>query len=333
MPRGPNSVGPAAFPASAQAPVHLAAPDLASALGLWVRWLESERRASRHTLSAYIADVSVFLAFLFEHHGRLPGLADLSEIGLADFRSWLSRRAADGLAAASRARALAGVRNLFRWLDRSGQLHNGAIGLVRSPRVRRPMPRPLREPDAANLLVEAGELPETGWIGSRDRALFTVLYGCGLRIDEALSLNRGQAPRCGAGALGSLVVTGKGSKQRVIPVLPEVAAAVAAYLAVCPFTGGADEPLFLGARGGRLNAAVAQRQMRRLRVVLGLPDSATPHALRHSFASHLLADGADLRAIQDLLGHASLSTTQRYTDVDADRLLAVYDQAHPRARR
>ena len=326
-----------------------AMPDLSEALGAWRHWLSGERRVSAHTLDAYLTDVGAFLGFLSDHLGHLPALADLSETRLADFRSWLSERAGAGLAASSRARALAALRNLYRWLDRSGRLHNGAIGLVRSPKVRRPVPRPLPEADAAGLLDEAETAPEAAWVGKRDRALFTLLYGCGLRIDEALSLDRAQAPAyAGDGSgVGSLVVTGKGRKQRVVPVLPVVAEAVRDYLAASPFGAvspqesgrqgsgrqeGGDQPLFVGTRGGRLNPGVAQRQMRGLRARLGLPDSATPHALRHSFATHLLADGADLRTIQDLLGHASLSTTQRYTDVDAERLMAVYDQAHPRAR-
>ena len=310
-----------------------ATPELSETLAAWRQWLSGERRVSGHTLDAYLADTGAFLSFLSGHLGRLPGLEDLGETRLADFRSWLSERAGAGLAASSRARALAALRNLYRWLDRSGRLHNGAIGLVRSPQARRPVPRPLPETDAARLLDEAESAPESAWIGKRDRALFTLLYGCGLRIDEALSLDRGQTP-CGPGdgALGTLTVTGKGRKQRVVPVLPVVSAAIRDYLAVCPFAGDRERPLFLGARGDRLNPGVAQRQMRALRARLGLPDSATPHALRHSFATHLLADGADLRTIQDLLGHVSLSTTQRYTDVDSERLMAVYDQAHPRAR-
>lgn len=304
-----------------------AAPDVIEALGAWRRWLESERHASRHTVAAYLGDVAVFLEFLTGYHGRPPGLNDLGDTSLADFRAWLTRRAADGLGIASRARALAGVRNLFRWLDRSGRLHNPAIGLLRTPRQRRPVPRPLTVADAAGMLDTAEAAPEAPWIGARDRALFTLLYGCGLRIDEALSLNRGEAP------LGdTLIVTGKGNKQRMVPVLPVVGAALRAYLDACPYPLGSDEALFVGVRGGRLNPGVAQRQMRHLRALLGLPDTATPHALRHSFASHLLADGADLRAIQDLLGHASLSSTQRYTDVDADRMMEIYDSAHPRAR-
>ena len=309
-----------------------ATPELTEALAAWRQWLSGERRVSPHTLDAYLADVGVFLSFLTEHLGRLPGLADLGDASLADFRSWLSERAGAGLAASSRARALAALRNLFRWLDRGGRLHNGAIGLVRSPKVRRPVPRPLPEADAAGLLDEAEDAPEAPWIGKRDRALFTLLYGCGLRIDEALSLDRADAPVAAQDeALGALIVTGKGRKQRLVPVLPAVTGAIRDYLAASPYGGDGEQPLFVGARGGRLNPGVAQRQMRTLRARLGLPDTATPHALRHSFATHLLADGADLRTIQDLLGHASLSTTQRYTDVDAERLMAVYENAHPRA--
>ncbi len=309
-------------------------PELGEALIRWRQWLERERRVSRHTLSAYQGDVRAFLAFLTDYHGRLPGLADLGDASLTDFRSWLSSRAVDGLAAASRARALAGVRNLFRWLDRAGLLHNSAIGLVQHPRLRRLMPRPIAESEVPNVLDQAVIREEEVWVGKRDHALFTLLYGCGLRIDEALSLNRSQAPRRSAGAdgIGTLVVTGKGRKQRVVPVLPAVADAVQAYLAVCPFAGGPGDPLFVGVRGGRLNPGVAQRQLRGTRESLLMSESVTPHAFRHSFASHLLSDGADLRTIQDLLGHASLSTTQRYTEVDAQRLMTVYQNAHPRAQ-
>ena len=305
------------------------APDVAAALEDWRRWLTSEKTASPHTLRAYANDVADFLAFLTEHRGRPPSLNDLGSAALPDFRAWLAARAGGGAGASTRARGVSGVRNFFRWLDRSGRLHNPAIGILASPKARRPVPRPLTVPDAEALLDEAAAVPDAPWVGLRDRALLTLLYGCGLRIDEALRLDRRNAPL----KAEVLRVTGKGSKQRDVPVLPAVRAALAAYLEACPFAGGPDTPLFLGTRGGRLNAAVARRQMAVLRGLLGLPDSATPHALRHSFATHLLGGGADLRAIQDLLGHASLSTTQRYTDVDAEQLLSVYEQAHPRARR
>lgn len=303
--------------------------DLQDAIGKWQRWLATEKGASKATLRAYNTDLAGFLSFMADYRGRAPGLNDLAALKLADFRAWLSSRAGDGAGAATRARGVAGVRNLFRWLDRGGILHNPAIGALNSPKAKRPLPRPLTAPDAAALLEEAATLPDAPWIGLRDRALFTLLYGCGLRISEALALNRNDLPAGSA----TVRVLGKGSKQRQVPVLPAVHAAVAAYLDACPWRLPDDAPLFLGARGDRLNASVARKQMQTLRGQMGLPDSATPHALRHSFATHLLGSGADLRAIQDLLGHASLSTTQRYTDVDAEKLLSVYENAHPRARR
>ncbi|HYC06152.1 MAG TPA: tyrosine recombinase XerC [Azospirillaceae bacterium] len=305
------------------------APDVQAALEDWQRWLVSEKTASDHTLRAYRQDVAGFLTFLTEHRGRPPSMNELGGAALADFRAWLASRAGDGAGAATRARGVSGVRNFFRWLDRSGRLHNAAIGILASPKARRPVPRPLTVTDASALLEEAEALPDEPWIGLRDRALFTLLWGCGLRIDEALKLNRREAPL----ASDTLRVTGKGSKQRDVPVLPAVREALAAYLQACPFGLSPDDPLFVGSKGGRLNGNVARKQMQRLRGLLGLPDTATPHALRHSFATHLLGGGADLRAIQDLLGHASLSTTQRYTDVDAEQLLSVYENAHPRARR
>ncbi|TWB73267.1 integrase/recombinase XerC [Nitrospirillum amazonense] len=305
------------------------APDVAAALEEWRRWLTSEKTASPHTLRAYQGDVAAFLSFLTEHLGRAPSLNDLGGAKLGDFRAWLADRASEGAIAASRARAVSGVRNLFRWLDRSGRLHNPAIGLLNAPKVKRPMPRPLTVDDAGTLLEEASDIPQAPWVGLRDRALFTLLYGCGLRMDEALRLTRAEAPLDS----DTLRVTGKGSKQRDVPVLPAVRQALAAYIEACPYPLPAGGPLFLGVRGDRLNDRVARLAMQTLRQLLGLPDTATPHALRHSFATHLLGGGADLRAIQDLLGHASLSTTQRYTDVDAEQLLSVYETAHPRARR
>ncbi|UEM04153.1 tyrosine recombinase XerC [Skermanella rosea] len=304
------------------------AEDVTAAIAAWRRWLEMEKRVSRHTLTAYTADLSGFLEFLTGYHGRPPALNDLSAARLMDFRAWLARQAADGLGTASRARALSGIRNFFRWLDRSGRMHNAAVGLIRAPKLPDRLPKPLTVADAAALLPNAEAWANEPWVGKRDRALFTLLYGCGLRIDEALSLNRRDMP-----ADDTLMVTGKGSKQRMVPVLPVVRDALAEYVAACPYALPADGPLFVGVRGGRLRAGIAQKQMREIRHLMGLPDTATPHALRHSFATHLLADGSDLRAIQDLLGHASLSSTQRYTEVDADQMLGVYESAHPRARR
>lgn len=306
-----------------------AKPDVQDALADWQRWMRSERIVSPHTLSAYVTDVAEFLRFTTEYRGGSPpSLNDLAALKAGDFRAWLSRLAMDGLVGASRARKLAAVRNLFRWMDRSGRLHNPAIATLNTPKVLRPVPRPLTEIDTDRFLGEAEQDREEPWIGKRDRALFTLLYGCGLRISEALGLARKDAP------LGeNLRVTGKGRKERMIPVLPAVTEAVRGYLDTCPFTLAPDGPLFVGVRGGRLNAGIVQHQMQKLRGLMGLPDSATPHALRHSFATHLLADGGDLRAIQDLLGHASLSTTQRYTDVESEQLMNVYRSAHPRARK
>lgn len=303
--------------------------DLLDAIDKWQRWLMTEKAASPATMRAYTNDLAGFLSFMAEYRERKPGLNDLSALSLTELRAWLSGRARDGATAATRARAIAGVRNLFRWLDRQGIVHNPHIGVLKAPKLKPPIPRPLTAPDTETLLETAASRPEAAWVGLRDRALFTLLYGCGLRISEALALNRDDLPP----GSSTVRVLGKGSKQRQVPVLPAIHAAIHAYLDACPFRAVDDAPLFMGSRGDRLNPSVARRQMQLLRVDLGLPDSATPHALRHSFATHLLGSGADLRAIQDLLGHSSLSTTQRYTDVDTEKLLAVYDQAHPRAQK
>ncbi|MBF0128552.1 MAG: tyrosine recombinase XerC [Alphaproteobacteria bacterium] len=298
----------------------------------WQRWLTTERRVSPHTADAYGRDLAAFLFFLTDHLGVEPGLGDLTALSVSDFRAYLSARGKDGrgeegLSRTSLARAMSTLRGFFRWLDRNGKGECAAIGAVRSPRPPRSVPKALAEDEALETLSGCGELQDEPWLAARDAALFTLLYGCGLRLGEALGLDRRDVPTGEA-----MTITGKGRKQRVVPVLPIVVHAIAAYLALCPFQQGADGPLFLGARGGRLNPGVVQRQMRRLQVLLGLPETATPHALRHSFATHLLAGGGDLRTIQELLGHASLSTTQRYTEVDASRLAAVYRDAHPRAR-
>lgn len=303
-----------------------AAPAVIDAIGAWEAWLAHERRSSPHTLAAYRRDLAGFLAFLAEHLGAPPDIDDLARLGPSDFRAWLARRHAGGAARTSTARALSVVRGFFRLLHRRGLVANPAARAIRTPRLPRAVPRPLSRDDAAGLLDTTPAIASEDWIGDRDVALFTLLYGCGLRINEALSLDGRDRPHG-----DSLRVTGKGRKQRMVPVLPVVHQALERYLSACPHGIGADDPLFVGARGKRLNAGVAQRQMRHLRAALGLPDSATPHALRHSFATHLLDAGGDLRAIQELLGHASLSTTQRYTEVAAEHLLSVYADAHPRA--
>jgi integrase/recombinase XerC len=299
---------------------------LARAVGAWLDWLAHERRAAAHTLAAYRDDVARFLAFLASHRGGAVSPATLASLAPADFRAFLAARRGRGVANVSNARALSALRSLFRWLDRNGVASNHALKQVRSPRLPRTAPRPLAPDEAAALIEECGD-DRAPWIAARDAALFALLYGCGLRIGEALALDRRALP------IGdTLAVRGKGGKDRVVPVLPAVRAAVDAYAAVMPAGGGKDAPLFLGARGGRLNPGVLQRRVRALRARLGLPDTATPHKLRHSFATHLLASGGDLRAIQELLGHASLSTTQRYADIDAAALMAAYERAHPRAR-
>jgi integrase/recombinase XerC len=300
------------------------APDVQPVLAAWQEWLAQERRLSPHTLDAYRTDVFAFLRFMAGHAGRALRLTDLSATSLGDFRAWLAHLNAEHHVAASRARALSSVRNFFRFLDRRGILHNGAIALVRTAKLPKTLPKALTEDDAASLLEEASAGAD--WVGLRDRALFTLLYGAGLRISEALGLTRGDA----TGA-EHLRIKGKGNKERDVPLLPAVGQAIEAYVAACPFALAASGPLFVGAKGEALNPGVAQRAMRILRRALQLPETATPHALRHSFATHLLANGGELRAIQELLGHASLSTTQRYTDVDAESLIRIYEKAHPRA--
>ena len=304
----------------------LCADDLAKALGQWLDYLRYEKQVSRHTFRAYSADIEHFVRFLNTHHGETPGLNTLSEVGIRDFRAWLSRKAIEGTANASRARSLSSVKNFLRWLDKQGILHNAAISMVRSPKLAHKLPRPLHEKQALGVLENAALNAREDWIGARDEALFTLLYGAGLRIDEALSLNVSDWPQD-----RFLRVTGKGRKERQVPLLPLVRRAVEYYLDVRPFAAVGDSPLFVGARGARLNQGVAQKSMRVVRKSLGLPENATPHALRHSFATHLLQNGANLREIQELLGHASLSTTQRYTEVNAEELLRVYKAAHPRA--
>ena len=304
-----------------------AEPAVVAAIAEWRGWLAHERRASRHTLDAYERDLSAFFRFLSEHLGFPPGMRDLEGLKPADFRGYLAKRGSAGLSRASTARAMSALRGFFRFLGRNHLADNAAIDGLRTPKVPKSVPRALSEAEALESVDAIADLSDEPWIAKRDTAVVTLLYGCGLRIGEALALNRGQAPKG-----ETMIITGKGNKQRMVPVLPVVVAAIEDYLATCPYPLGDDDPLFVGARGGRLNPGVAQRQMRRLRALLGLSDTATPHALRHSFATHLLAGGGDLRTIQELLGHASLSSTQRYTEVDAARLSAVYRAAHPRAR-
>ncbi len=306
------------------------ASDLAEAASRWSRWLGEERRLSPHTLQAYRADLGGFLGFLTEHLGAPPGLAQIADLKPADLRAWLVKRGVSGMAKNSTGRALSAVRNFLRWLSRNGSADVSALAGVRGPRAPRALPRALEVEETAELVAAIEEEPAEPWIAARDLAVLLLLYGCGLRIGEALAMRLREAPLPG---IEMLRVVGKGRKERVVPVLPAVAQAVADYVALCPYPLSPEGPLFVGARGRPLSPRILQRCLQRLRARLGLPDWATPHALRHSFATHLLAGGGDLRTIQELLGHASLSTTQRYTAVDATRLAAVYRTAHPRARK
>ncbi len=307
--------------------IHYAAGgSLKTAIDAWHVWLSSERRVSPHTADAYGRDLAAFLAFLVGHLGNEAESTDLAALKPADFRSYLAHRANAGIGRASIARGMSTLRNFFRFLDRTGRVHNPAIKTVKTPRLPQSIPKALDERDALEAVRTAGDLHDEPWLAARDTALLLLLYGCGLRIGEALSLTSAEMPTS-----DTLRVLGKGRKERIVPVLSVVRDAVAEYRKLCPFAPLPEAPLFVGKRGKALNPGVLQRQVRRLRALLGLPESATPHALRHSFATHLLAQGGDLRTIQELLGHASLSTTQRYTVVDAAQLMRVYEKAHPRA--
>ncbi|MGV6874500.1 tyrosine recombinase XerC [Pseudochelatococcus sp. B33] len=305
-------------------------PDLRDAFAEWLSHLASERRLSPKTVVAYERDARQFLAFLAAYHGGTPSLASLVALRPADLRAFLSERRRSEVGSRSLMRQLAGLRSFARYLERTERGEAAAFTAVRGPRVNRTLPKPMSA-EAARAVTDAdlraGE-DKPQWVLARDAAVFALLYGCGLRISEALSIARQDAPVDGR---DSVTVIGKGNKMRSVPVLAEVSAAVADYLACCPFRLAPDEPMFRGEKGGPLSPRVVQLAMQSLRGALGLPASATPHALRHSFATHLLSRGGDLRAIQELLGHASLSTTQGYTKVDAARLMAAYDAAHPRA--
>ena len=306
------------------------APDLAAALVRWRRHLASERRLSPKTLEAYERDVRQFASFLAERDGEPPTLPAISRLKPADLRAFMAGRRSDGVGSRSLMRNLAGVRSAMRFLEREGLAKASALSAIRGPKIGRTLPKPLPAEAARKLTdpdIRAAEDRDT-WVLVRDAAVLALLYGCGLRISEALGILARDAPGPGS---DSLTVTGKGGKTRSVPVLPQVAAAVQDYVRMCPWPLVADEPLFRGAKGGPLSPRIIQAAMERLRGALGLPDTATPHALRHSFATHLLARGGELRAIQELLGHASLSTTQIYTEVDTSRLLAAYNAAHPRA--
>ena len=293
-------------------------------------WLDAQKAlkgASANTLAAYGRDLRDFLTFITRHHGDTQGLAALARVGVADMRAWMAFTRAQGVGARSLARKLSAVKSFYRWLSEREGFDASAVLSARAPKFQRKLPRPLA-PDAAQDLIDTLEMQtETPWIAARDQAVVTLLYGCGLRISEALGLTADVLP------LGDVLrITGKGGKERIVPVIAPARAAVARYADLCPHELSPGRPLFRGVRGGALGPRQVQKVTEATRAQLGLPASATPHAMRHSFATHLLNAGGDLRAIQELLGHASLSTTQAYTAVDNARLMEVYRNAHPKGR-
>jgi integrase/recombinase XerC len=308
-----------------------AAPDVATEVARWLAYLGAERRMSPKTVEAYQRDVHQFLAFMAAHRGGRISLPVLVRLAPQDVRAFMAARRADGISGRSLMRGLAGARSFARFLERNGKGRVAALGAVRAPKIAKTLPKPLSIAAAKQIGdadLRAGEEREP-WVLARDAAVLALLYGSGLRISEALGLKRHDVPEPGKG--DTVTVTGKGNKRRMVPVLRRVLELIADYVRACPLALPGNGPLFVGTRGGPLSPRIVQFAMARLRGALGLPDTATPHALRHSFATHLLARGGDLRAIQELLGHASLSTTQVYTAVDTERLLEVYRNAHPRA--
>ncbi|WP_245629497.1 tyrosine recombinase XerC [Kiloniella spongiae] len=295
----------------------------------WLSWHRNEKRSSDKTIEAYAQDIRAFLKFLAEHSGHTITLKSMDQLHIRDFRSWLAARSGQNLNKTSTARALSAVRGLFKWMNKQQLINNHALDILRTPKKTHAVPKALTKEEAQQVMGQSPELQSDTWVGLRDQAVLLLLYGCGLRISEALDLNQEDAPRRGQ---DSLRVMGKKNKERLVPMLPIVADAIASYQASCPYPKGQGSPLFFGVKGKRLSPRIIQLQTQKLRGLLNLPETATPHALRHSFATHLLSNGGDLRAIQELLGHNSLSTTQRYTDVDADELLKVYDKAHPSAK-
>lgn len=304
----------------------LISPAARDALQDWLAHCSALKAAARNTLTAYQGDVTEFLAFITAHKGESQGLKALERIAVTDMRAWMANMRGTGVGARSLARKLSAVKAFYRWLAEREDFEPTAVLATRAPKFQKKLPRPLAQ-DAAHALIDTIEMQtDTPWVAARDVAVVTLLWGCGLRISEALSLRGGDVPLANA-----LRIIGKGGKERVVPVLPAAREAVDAYLRLCPYPTKAQEPLFRAIRGGALTPGPIQKVMANARMQLGLPASATPHAMRHSFATHLLEAGGDLRAIQELLGHASLSTTQAYTAVDTARLMEVYNRTHPKA--
>lgn len=297
-----------------------------SALQDWLHSQKALKGASDNTIEAYARDVRGFLTFLTEHKGGLQGIGALKAVTLSDMRSWMARCRAEEIGARSLARKLSAVKSFYRWLSEREGFDATAVMAARAPKFQKKLPRPLAE-DAAQGVIDTLDLQsQVPWVAARDQAVVTLLYGCGLRISEALGLTGADLPLG-----GSLRIIGKGGKERVVPVIGPAREAVEVYLRLCPYPTEPDTALFRGVRGGALGPRAVQKVVEQVRLQLGLPASVTPHAMRHSFATHLLNAGGDLRAIQELLGHASLSTTQAYTAVDTARLMEVYRRAHPKA--
>ncbi len=304
-----------------------ATPELQAERTRWLDWLSDERRLAEKTLDAYERDTRQLFQFFARHLGGPAGLKDIATLRAIDLRAFMAHRRAEGAGPRTVARALAATRSFLRHLERKGLANAAPATAMRAPKQPRSLPKPLSAIDAAKVVSAGEQLAEEPWIAARNAAVLCLLYGSGLRISEALGLTAGEV----TGTETALRVTGKGGKTRLVPILKVTSEAVLTYRRLCPYVLSPDGPLFRGAKGGPLQPAIIQREMQKLRGALSLPDTATPHALRHSFATHLLAGGGDLRAIQELLGHASLSTTQIYTGVDTSRLLDIYARAHPRA--
>lgn len=305
------------------------APPLQAQLAAWFDWLRGEKRMSGHTIDGYGRDLRRFFLFFAEHKSKKPSLKMLEKLSVRDFRSYLSARMQEGVSRATVNRAMSSVRNFYRFLEQNDILTNAALAVIQAPTPPKKIPRPLAAEKIFSLLECVEKKHKDPWQGARDVALFTLLYGCGLRLGEALSLSVGDIPEKG----DAMSLIGKGGKERLVPLLPQVKDALARYMNSCPFPMRKGKPLFIGKQGGALNPGVVQRLMRQIRAEMGLPDSITPHALRHSFATHLLSSGGDLRTIQELLGHGSLASTQRYTDIDTAQLMGVYEKTHPRAKK
>lgn len=301
---------------------------LAKALEAWHGYLTDTKRCSDHTVNGYFQDIAQFLGFLHRYDETTPSFATLKTLDQHSLRAWLADRKKHGIGDSSNARAMSSMRGFFHFLQREHSIENAAVFNLRTPRLKKPLPKALNEADTLRALDTVKDLHPEPWVAKRDWALLTLIYGCGLRISEALSLNCGDLDTTANG----LRIRGKGRKERLVPLLPAVVDAIQDYMRHCPYLQhpNRDAPLFLGVRGAALSARVFQRQIQLLRGYLGLPESVTPHAFRHSFATHLLGGGGDLRTIQELLGHESLSTTQRYTHVDTARLMAAYKAAHPK---